>query len=164
MRSTLRWSVLLSVFLGFAAMQAQDITKGSITGVVRDASGAVVQGAEVTLSSPNGDRKAVTDSVGSYSFSNLSAGSGYDLTVTMAGFTREQAKNLTVGVNHQSTQDFTIQVGKSATAIEITESSGATIDMSSTTVGGVLNSSLYYERAYRAERILRDQHGARRGR
>ena len=35
---------------------AQDVSKGSITGVVRDSTGAVVPDANVTLSSPFGER------------------------------------------------------------------------------------------------------------
>ena len=52
---------------------AQDITKGSISGVVHDATGAVVQGATVKLKSPNGDRSTTSDSVGGYTFANLAA-------------------------------------------------------------------------------------------
>ena len=46
------------------ALQAQDITKGSITGVVRDPTGAVVPGATVLLESPTGSRSAKTDGTG----------------------------------------------------------------------------------------------------
>ncbi len=49
--------ILLLALLGLACLQAQDITKGSIVGVVRDASGAVVPGAMVKLASPYGDRE-----------------------------------------------------------------------------------------------------------
>jgi outer membrane receptor for ferrienterochelin and colicin len=143
MKTALRSALLLCAFSGTVALQAQDITKGAIAGVVRDASGAVVQGATVSLKSPNGDRAMTTDSVGGYTFANLSAGSGYDLTVTMSGFAPAQVKNLPVGVNHQTTQDFIIQVGKAAQEIEVTETGGATIDLNSTTVGGVLTSSMY---------------------
>lgn len=143
MRLVLRGAVLLAALFGLIGLQAQDITKGSIAGVVRDASGAVVQGATVTLKSPSGERATSTDSVGGYTFANLTAGSDYSITVTMTGFATSQVANLVVGVNRQTTQDFTIQVGKAAQQIEVTESGGATIDLSSTTVGGVLNSSLY---------------------
>ena len=143
MKSTFKWLACLLAVCGLASLHAQDITKGSIAGVVRDSSGAVVQGAAVSLKSPSGDRTAATDSTGGYTFSNLTAGSGYDLTVTMQGFTAAQVRNLAVGVNRQTTQDFTLQVGKAALEIEVTESGGATIDLNSTTVGGVLDSSLY---------------------
>src|SRR5438477_12560752 len=57
----------LTIFLALAfwggAGKSQDITKGSISGVVRDASGAVVSGVRVHLSSPNGDRETTTDSI-----------------------------------------------------------------------------------------------------
>ena len=48
--------MLLFAILALACLQAQDISKGSISGVVRDASGAVIPGAVVKLTSPYGDR------------------------------------------------------------------------------------------------------------
>jgi len=143
MRFVLKWTVLLAACLGLAALQGQDITKGSIAGVVRDPSGAVIPGAAVTLSSPNGNRTATTDAVGGYTFSNLTAGSGYGVSVRVQGFVPTQARNLTVGVNRQTTQDFTLQVGRAAQQVEVVGGGEATIDMASTTTGGTLDQSLY---------------------
>jgi hypothetical protein len=64
MRYIYRFLVLALCVL--ACLQAQDITKGSITGIVRDASGAVVPGATVKLESPFGDRQTTTNSGGAY--------------------------------------------------------------------------------------------------
>ncbi len=64
MRYTYRFLVLALCVL--ACLQAQDITKGAITGVVRDASGAVVPGAPVKLESPFGDRTTTTNGGGAY--------------------------------------------------------------------------------------------------
>ena len=121
--------------LGVLALQAQDITKGSIKGVVRDSSGAVVPGARVSLASPNGARTTTTDSIGVYTFENLTAGSGYSVSVNKPGFVTAQAKNLIVGVNHQTTQDFTLRVGQTTAEIEVVGQGAGTIDLSSTTVG-----------------------------
>ena len=60
---------------------AQDVSKGSIAGVVRDATSAVVADADVTLSSPYGERKTKTNGVGEYVFPNLNPGSDYVVTV-----------------------------------------------------------------------------------
>jgi len=143
---TLRQCVLWCAFVGLIitpALTAQDITKGSITGVVRDASGAVVPGATVTLKSPTGDRTATTDSIGSYTFPNLTAASNYEMAVSMTGFVTAEAKDIEVRVNHQTTQDFTIQVGQAAQQVEVVGGNTGTIDLASTTVGGTLNESLY---------------------
>src|SRR5947209_7057499 len=44
----------------FLTLSGQDITKGSISGSVRDASGAILSGVRVTLTSPYGDRTTVS--------------------------------------------------------------------------------------------------------
>ncbi len=72
---------------------SQDITKGSISGVVKDASGAVVAGAPVKLTSPFGDRSTTTNAGGEYSFLNLVIGPGYDVTVAANGFAPAEAKD-----------------------------------------------------------------------
>ncbi len=133
----------VTLMLVVSALPGQDMTKGSIAGVVSDASGAIVPGAQVVLTSPNGERTTTTDSVGGYTFQNLTAGSGYDLSVNVPGFISAQAKNLTVGINRQTTQDFTLQVGQAAQQVEVVGGAAAAIDLSSTTVGGVIDQSLY---------------------
>ena len=85
---------LLLAMAVLVSLQAQDITKGSIAGVVRDATGAVVPGATVKLTSPYGDRTATTTSEGAYSFQSLVVGSGYNLAVEHAGFATAKAANL----------------------------------------------------------------------
>ena len=63
--------------MALTCVEAQDITKGSIAGIVRDASGAVVPGATVKLTSPYGDRDTTTNAAGEYGFLNLVVGPGY---------------------------------------------------------------------------------------
>ncbi len=98
---------------------AQDITKGSITGVVHDASGAVVSNAKVSLTSPFGDRATTTNSAGEFNFANLNPGPGYGLDVELAGFTPARVGNITVGVNRTTTQDIVLQVGAAVQTVEV---------------------------------------------
>jgi len=130
----------LSVFL---TLQAQDITKGTIAGVVRDATGALVPGANVKLSSPHGDRTTTTNAEGAYSFLNLVVGPGYDLTVEHAGFATAKATNLSVGMQQQTTYDFSLEVGTAAQSVEVTAEAGPAIDLTSTSSGANLNENLY---------------------
>ena len=72
-RVLLRIALLTAVTLSAAAW-AQDT--GSITGTVKDPSGAAVTGADVTVTSPDRaiTRQTVTNSAGEYNASALPAG------------------------------------------------------------------------------------------
>jgi len=128
--------------MALTCLQAQDITKGSIIGVVRDASGAVIPGAAVKLSSPYGDHTTITNNAGEYSFHNLGLGPGYNVTVSQPGFSAATARNLSVGMNATTTADINLEVGTAAQSVDVTASSTA-IDLSTTNSGANLNEDLY---------------------
>jgi hypothetical protein len=134
--------ILLLALFAFSCMQAQDSTKGSIAGVVRDASGSVVPGASVKLASPYGDHVTTTNAAGEYSFLNIVIGPGYSVTVEKAGFAPSTADNLTVGMNQQITHDFALTVGSQAQTVSVTEVANA-IDLSSTSIGGNIDQNLF---------------------
>src|ERR1700677_4525632 len=136
------YRALLLALFAFTGLQAQDITKGVITGVVRDASGAVVPGAPVKLTSPYGDRTTTTNSAGLYAFPSLVVGPGYSVTVTQAGFSTATQGNLTVGINQTTTADISLEVGTAAQTVDVTSSSAA-IDLSTTSIGANLDENLY---------------------
>jgi hypothetical protein len=77
---------LLIVFATISVIFAQDITKGSIAGVVRDATGAAVPNVTVRLKSPSGDHTTTTDGSGTYTFLNLIPSRGYSVSVEQPGF------------------------------------------------------------------------------
>jgi hypothetical protein len=133
---------LLLALLALTCLQAQDITKGSIAGVVRDPSGAVVPGAPVKLSSPYGDRTTTTNSAGAYSFPSLVVGTGYSVTVSQPGFSSASSRNLEVGLNQTTNADITLEVGTAAQSVDVTASSTA-IDMTTTTIGANIDEDLY---------------------
>lgn len=60
-RSFRTFFLLCVATLLVVSLNAQDITKGSIAGVVKDATGAVVPGANITLASPYGTRSTTSD-------------------------------------------------------------------------------------------------------
>jgi hypothetical protein len=122
---------------------AQDISKGSIAGTVRDATGAVVADANVTLTSPFGEKKSKTNGVGEYVFGNLQVGPDYLVTVEKQGFASAKVGGLTVGLNQRTTADVALQVGATAQTVEVSAGGTATVDMASTSVGANLNENLY---------------------
>jgi hypothetical protein len=133
---------LVLVLLAFATLQAQDTTKGSIVGVVRDSSGAVVPGASVKATSPYGDHSTTTNASGAYSFNNIVIGPGYSVTVEKAGFATATAANLTIGMNQQTIHDFSLAVGTTATTVDVVEVANA-IDLSTTQIGANVDDTLF---------------------
>ena len=127
----------LSVCLA-AACFAQ-LGTATISGTIRDSSGAVLPAADVlVISSTTGFQRATTsNSVGEFSLPGLTPGS-YDLTVKRQGFKTYQSKNLILQVDQNAAIDIEMQVGQLTETVEImaqiqlvdsqTSSLGAVID------------------------------------
>ena len=136
--------VIVLAVLALTCLNAQDVTKGSISGTVRDASGAVVPGATVKLTSPYGDHSTATHAAGVYNFPNLVIGPGYGLSVTQAGFSVATVSNLTVGINQRTTYDFNLEVGTAAQSVDVT-AEGTGVDLSTTTIGANISDTLMHD-------------------
>ncbi|HWF06938.1 MAG TPA: carboxypeptidase regulatory-like domain-containing protein [Bryobacteraceae bacterium] len=104
------------------------LTSGDLTGLISDPSGAGVPNATVdAVNTTTGVKTSQTaNSTGEYRFSNLPVGT-YDLSVTASGFAGSSAKGVPVALNRIGTQNFSLQVGQTATTVEVSESV-ATID------------------------------------
>jgi carboxypeptidase family protein len=91
---------MLCILLAPAAARAQT-TSASVTGTVRDASGAIVPGATVQIRNHNTSQVAetVTDGRGEFRLQSLPVGD-YHLSVQLSGFTTANA-NLTLAVGDQ---------------------------------------------------------------
>jgi hypothetical protein len=111
---------LYSVFFGVVAIGAP---VGSIKGYVRDASGAVVPQANVTLSNERTgiQLQTVSDATGLYQFLDLNPGS-YRLTVTVQGFRPTEVKGLVVLVDQTVALDVKLELGNVTEAVEVSGS------------------------------------------
>jgi hypothetical protein len=128
----LPWALLLPIT---AYAQAQ----GSLTGVVRDSSGAVLPGVTVEASSPvliEKSRNAVTDSTGQYRFVNLFPGT-YTLTFTLAGFNSVRREGLEVTGSFVATVNVEMRIGALEETITVTGETPI-VDVQSTTRQRVL--------------------------
>src|SRR5260370_40848199 len=99
---------LVILFLGFACLlgspsRAQQ-TLGSINGTVKDASGAVVQGAKVTVrnTGTNLELTSTTNNEGSFSFVDLPLGT-YAVTFAKEGFKAQVYSQILVQGNRTTT-------------------------------------------------------------
>lgn len=105
--------------LCLAPLAAQETT-GSITGVVKDATGAVIVGASVTASNQDNaaEFRAVSDASGAYQFPLLRAGA-YRLIVESKGFQRVQ-QTVVVNTSERPRIDFTLSVGQVTDTVNVT--------------------------------------------
>src|SRR3984893_2661866 len=101
------------------SVYAQETTAG-LQGTVKDATGAVVPGAQVRVSSPTlvGGKMTQTDSKGYYRFANLPPGP-YVIDVAAKGFSTLKREGLILEVGHLPTVDMTITVGTDNTVVEV---------------------------------------------
>ncbi len=127
--------VLSSLTLAPAWVVAQ--TTAGVTGVITDATGAIVRDASVVLSNTStGTRFEVkTDSAGSYRFANVPPGPGYTLQINAEGFTAATIDNLYVDVANTRTQNASLKPAGSTVEVQVSGASGATIDTTDATVG-----------------------------
>ena len=114
---------------------------GSISGVVRDSSGALIPAAEVVaLNTQTGVKWTVsTDAQGFYSFQALPVGD-YEVDVSKSGFNRYRQTGLTLTVNAALTVDVPLQVGQVTQSVTV-NSTVVHVDTTSTQMGEVIGSN-----------------------
>jgi len=119
----LRFAVLLVLLVFVAApVFAQAGGGAGISGVVRDPSGAVVPAAKVVISSEGQGtiRTLESNEAGVFTAPALAPGSGYQVTVTAAGFAPYEAKNLVLLVGQNMDLKVALAVATSAVQVEVT--------------------------------------------
>jgi Carboxypeptidase regulatory-like domain/TonB dependent receptor len=121
--SVLRGMVVAAVFLFviWSVVYAQ-VDAGSITGTIRDASGAVVPGAVVTLTNDDTGlvQTTTTGSSGEYIFTPIKIGR-YSLAAEFKNFRRVQLLHVTVEVQQHVLADLVLTPGAATETVTVTE-------------------------------------------
>src|SRR5690242_8076216 len=112
---------------------------GSITGTVKDPSGAAVQGATVVVSSSDKgiNREMQTNSSGDYNQSGLTPGT-YDVIVTAEGFKKFQARAVKLDVAEKARVDVNLQVGAATTEVVVEGTNVAQVETQSSELAGTV--------------------------
>lgn len=94
---------------------------GSISGTVKDQSGAVIPGAKVTLTNEgtNVSRSVDTDASGFYVFSPVRVGS-YTVSASQTGFSTVEQRSVAVNIQQNSVVPFTLNPGTVTQTIQVT--------------------------------------------
>ena len=127
-----------SAAFGVLPLQAQ-VDTGSITGTVTDPSGAVVNGARVTLTNEGtaASLSTTTASDGLYRFSPVRI-ANYRLDVAAEGFKTASEVHVAVDVSSNVTRNFKLQPGKVTETVEVT-SEAPLLQSQDASVGQVVN-------------------------
>ena len=119
-RPGIRAALLLSTLLQASTVWAQ-FDRGSISGTVKDQSGAVVPGVTVTVTNSQtaAPRLGVTDGSGFYTFPNLQAGT-YGVVVELQGFKKVVRDHVQLDAAGALTLDFTLEAGALTEQVTVT--------------------------------------------
>ena len=154
MRQALRHVVggLCVVLLTAGIAWAQAGATAQINGTVRDTSGGVLPGVDVTVTQTdtNFTRSAVTDAEGNYVLSNLPIGP-YRLQATLSGFRTFQRTGIVLQVNANPTIFIELAVGELAETVSVEAADAARRDAQSRRRSG------HRERANRGTAAQRPQ-------
>jgi hypothetical protein len=133
------WIACLGFLIGScAAGWAQAGSTAQIQGVVQDASGLAVPGAEVkaTQTETSISRSAVTSADGGYVLPNLPIGP-YQLEVTKSGFAKYLQTGIVLQVASNPTIDVPLKVGAVSEQVSV-EANAAMVETQATGVGNVM--------------------------
>src|SRR5450432_2132436 len=100
-------------------LMGQNVT-GTIEGVVKDSSGAVIPNVSVTAANTgtNATYNSTADSQGAFSIHLLPVGV-YNLSVSVAGFKKYDALGIRVQVDETSRVDLSLQVGATTDSVDV---------------------------------------------
>src|SRR5271157_3540118 len=136
--------ILAGALLAAAALLGQ-FESAEVLGTVRDATGAVVPKASVTLLNQDTgiQAKTTTDENGNYDFFNVKVGR-YTVSVEAAGFQKVSTTDVEVAVSARQRVDLAMTLGAVTESVEVT-GVAATLETDSSERGQVIHSAAIVE-------------------
>ena len=132
-------SVLFTLVILAIASCAWGQVTGTISGFVRDSSGAAITGATVTalMTEQKTQRTAVTNDEGFYNFIGLLPGH-YDLAFEAKGFQKQVRSGLELTISQNLRLDSSLAVGTVQTQVDVTASTPL-VDTTNATLSGLID-------------------------
>jgi hypothetical protein len=134
-------SIFLSFLLIFPSSGIAQ-TGSAVTGVVTDATGALVPGVQVKLTDTKTSRELVTttNDQGTYVFTKVPQGTGYTLEFSASGFQRYILTDVALGIGKTETYNAQLVPGDVAASVEVTSTTGeATLNTTDASLGNVIS-------------------------
>src|SRR3954463_8254671 len=100
---------------------AQGVTTGAISGVVKDAQGAVIPGATIlAVHQPSGSTyEAVTQADGRFVIPGMRVGGPYKITAALPGFSSEVKSDVSVTLGVSTDLEFTLKLANVSETITV---------------------------------------------
>jgi len=114
-------------------------SSGSVTGTVVDNTGAVVAGAQISVTDPStGFRRSTSsNSDGNYLVAGLGAGT-YDVTITAPGFEKFEARKVILRVGEKIRVDTKLVIGKVTSEVVVEGSAVGKVETQSSEMAGTI--------------------------
>ena len=131
----------LFVLLALTSIAAGQSFRGTIVGTVKDPTGAVLPGVEVTITNTgtSAARSVVSNETGDYAVPLLPPGN-YSVTVSLPGFKTDVRSGITLQVDQVARVDVTLQVGEVSEKVEVS-GNAPLLNTESSTVGTVIENA-----------------------
>ncbi len=136
--------VLAGLLLGLNPASYGQGGVGELTGVVYDATGAVVGDAKVKLENPGTgfQREMPSTNAGVYRFSALTVVGTYTLSVEHSGFRKSQVTGIVISVGSTSTVDVHLELGVATEAITV-EAGAELVNPSESQISQVIDQTVW---------------------
>lgn len=138
--------VLIATLLLCGPAWPQSVSTGTVSGLITDQQHAIVAGATIKLTDPSTriTLTATSNDAGRYTFVSVVPGI-YDISIGKSGFSTMDVNAQRVEVGQVLTINATLQVGATATTVEVAAQAGAELQTTNSTVGQtVAGDSLVY--------------------
>jgi len=129
--------MLVIALFGFSLAASAQTSRGTVSGVVSDPTGAVIPGATITLTSEGTglSRDTITNDEGAYRFDAVDLGT-YTAVITATGFGSLTKTNVIVNANQTSAIDAQLAPGGQNISVDVTAESGAALQTEAPVRGG----------------------------
>src|SRR5262245_19437049 len=131
--------VVVCLVLAFSICAAGQSTTGTVQGTVKDQSGAVLPGVEITVLNlaTNQSRSTITNERGDYTVPQIAAGA-YSVTASPPGFKTEVRQRIEIQVDQRARIDFALEVGQLTDKVLVTEEAPL-VQATSASLGSVVD-------------------------
>src|SRR6185436_5276323 len=135
-------SCLTLLCISLAVHVSAQVNNASLTGLVTDATGAVVPNASVKVKNKATDLETTTttDSSGYYTFASLPVGT-YTVTVELPGFKKAVHENINLEVGQKARIDSSLEVGALSESVVVGSAPQLLVTQEATT-GGVIENRM----------------------
>jgi hypothetical protein len=137
-----RLRILSLLALLSAGILLSQVSSGTISGTVKDSTGAVVPGAKVVVLNEETGMARTTETVseGRYSAPSLSPGN-YRVTGTREGFQAEIRNGIGLSVGREAVVDLTLTIGAVSQALEV-QGEAPLVETSTATLGSLVDDNM----------------------